>query len=102
MILEEITNGEIQSMTARQVETRLKAPGISSVDREAHELLKSPGACGKYLARLCRSHPRAIRTAGKERIFKGDICVGSGVALYEIAPTIGFPGVKIPPPTRPK
>jgi hypothetical protein len=65
LIMEEVQSDADQELTARDIEKLLKAPGVSSVEREAVALLRGPGSCQKYLGRLCKTHPRLIRHHGR-------------------------------------
>lgn len=65
LIAEEIQSDADQELTAREIEKALKAPGLSSVEREAGSLLRGPGSCGKYLVRLCKSQPWLIQHYGR-------------------------------------
>jgi histone H3/H4 len=49
LIMEEVQSDKDQELTARDIEKLLKAPGVSSVEREAVALLRGPGSCQKYL-----------------------------------------------------
>lgn len=75
LIMDEIQTGDDRTLTARQIESELKAPGISSVEREAGQLLRGPGSCGKYLNRLVKMHPELVTYAGR---------VGGGSERYTI------------------
>jgi hypothetical protein len=66
MIEEELQGDEDRWLTAREIENLLTAQGVSSVEREARNLFKGPGSCGKYLTRCCRIYPKLLTQATRE------------------------------------
>lgn len=82
MIEEAVQGDTYLTLTAREIENMLKAPGISPVEREAGTLLRAPGACQKYLARICKAYPH---------IAKHEHRSSKGYAQYGIFPRIADP-----------
>lgn len=76
----------VRKVTAAQVERELKEDmGTNNyAANEAKRLLKNPGACGKYLARLARVHPERVKKAGRETVRDKSGKTASGSVLYEI------------------
>jgi hypothetical protein len=64
-LIDEVGGLYDQKLEARVIEKTLKEPGISPVEREALDLLKRPGSCGKYLTRLCQCQPKRVEDAGR-------------------------------------
>jgi hypothetical protein len=77
MVVEEVQTDKEQELTARDIEKVLKAPGVSSVEHEARNLLRGPGSCGKYLTRVAKNYPHILTQAGR--------VPGGGPTLYRIA-----------------
>jgi hypothetical protein len=65
-LLELIDMGDLPStsLEAREVETFLKEHEMESVRRDAMNLLKGPGSCGKYLSRLAKRRPDRVTKSG--------------------------------------
>lgn len=82
-------DGTRRVWTAREIENELKR--LEDTSREAHDLLRGPGSCGKYLARLAREYPQFVRTKGRERQVQDGRCVGQGSVQYEVDPKGNFP-----------
>ncbi len=52
--------------TARELEVALKTLAVT--EREAHDLLKSPGSAGKYLGKLAAKRPDLVARAGRDKM----------------------------------